>query len=85
MRAACGCEVDASGIVLHGVDGPCSDEMREPEWTQEDQCHAEGHPYRGDEWPLPDPDDAPTDFAVILAEGGRCYCGARRYPHGGPT
>lgn len=42
-----------------------------PEPTYEDQCAASDHAYHGDD----NPDDA--------EQGGRCYCGAMRYPAGG--
>lgn len=44
-----------------------------PEWTVDEECAARGHEYHGDDHP-----DAPDGW------GGRCYCGTRRYPTGGP-
>ena len=48
MRAPCGCLIDG-GMVLHGFDGPCSDEPTSNEPTEEDYCAADGHAYEGDD------------------------------------
>jgi hypothetical protein len=47
---------------------------RPPAPTIEDYCSSEGHPYYGDDGPVH------SDLALI----GRCYCGTRLWPAGGP-
>ena len=45
----------------------------------EDECGSTGHAYHGDEWET-------TEQSIRQAgdTAGRCYCGRRRYPAGGP-
>jgi hypothetical protein len=58
-----------------GLDLDDCDCYREPEqtWPLEEECAHYGHVYYGDDY-SDDPDGM----------GGRCYCGAKRYPTGGP-
>lgn len=49
------------------------------------QCNDEGHKYHSDEFDQDYIDAAPEEQrAEITAASGRCYCGARRFPLGGP-
>lgn len=51
----------------------------------EAQCDDEGHIYHGDEFDQAYIDAGPGDQRdEIRAAAGRCYCGARRFPLGGP-
>ncbi|WCO67903.1 hypothetical protein PO878_04090 [Iamia majanohamensis] len=81
MRASCGCLVE-DGMVLHGFDGPCAARADEPQRpTDEDYCAANDHGYYGDEWAAPSSEH--PHFDEVVATGGRCYCGIKRYPIGG--
>lgn len=74
----------ASGWCSHEECGayPFSPGHQEPQPTEADYCASGGHGYYGDEF---NPDDAPeAERAEVQAVAGRCYCGERRYPFGGP-